>query len=71
MRQGRADAPVAAMGMPIDIAICRTCDERMTPSEEITRRQKKAVSKYATKVGLQAGLAAGAALLVLAILGLL
>jgi hypothetical protein len=71
MRPGKADAPVASWGMPMDIAICRTCDERMTPSETITRSQKKAVSKYSTKVGLQVRLAAGAGLLLVSIFELL
>ena len=70
MRQGKADALVPTMGMPIEIAICRTCDERMTPSQEIVKELKTQNVKYASKVGLQVFFISGAVLLLLALLGL-
>jgi hypothetical protein len=70
MRPGKADALIPNLGMPLEIAICRTCDEKMTPSTVILAKQKKDVSKYALKLGLTFGLTFGAVSLLVAILGI-
>jgi hypothetical protein len=49
---GKADTLVPNLGMPMDIAICRTCDEKMTPSTKITKEQKKEVTKHASKIDI-------------------
>jgi hypothetical protein len=56
--------------MPMEIAICRTCDEKMTPSAEIAKEQKKEVTKYASKMGIQVGLVVFGVLLLMALLGI-
>ncbi|MEI7722657.1 MAG: hypothetical protein WCI86_02880 [Actinomycetota bacterium] len=70
MRPGKADALVPNLGMPMEIAICRTCDEKMTPSAEIAKEQKKEVTKYASKMGIQVGLVVFGVLLLMALLGI-
>jgi hypothetical protein len=49
MRQGKSH-----LGMPLEIAICRVCDEKMNPSEEVISNQKRDQNAFAKKKLLKA-----------------
>lgn len=70
MRQGKSEALVPTLGMPMEIATCRTCNEKMNPSAEILRKQKQEVTKHASKLGIQVFLTVFAVLLLMALLGI-